>query len=119
MESVQLAAAVSENRKQLPGRVRNIALHLAGVLSAALMMSWTAIYNGFPLLYPDSMTYLDDGRLVARALFQHRFSSYYGLRSLIYSLGILPFHWNVNPWPIVVLQSLITAYVLWLSLIHI
>jgi hypothetical protein len=60
------------------------------------------------------MTYLGDGRLVARALFLHRFSDYYGMRSFIYSLGILPWHWNITPWPIVFFQSGLTAYVIWL-----
>jgi hypothetical protein len=86
----------------------------AVVLLGALLMSWPAIYNGYPLLYPDSMTYIGDGPPVARALFLHQFSEYYGMRSFIYSLGILPWHWNVNPWPIVAFQALIAAYVLWL-----
>jgi len=86
----------------------------ASILLGALMMSWPALWNGFPLLYPDSMTYLDDGRKVARALFLHQLSEYYGMRSFFYSLGILPFHWNLNPWPVVALQALLVAWVLWL-----
>jgi len=39
-----------------------------GVLVGALLMTWPALYNGYPLLYPDSMSYLEDGPLVARAL---------------------------------------------------
>lgn len=85
-----------------------------GVLLGALMLAWPAFYNGFPLLYPDSMTYLDDGRIVARAVFLHQLSDYYGMRSFFYSLGILPFHWNLSPWPVVALQSLLVAWILWL-----
>jgi hypothetical protein len=77
-------------------------------------MAWPALFNRYPLLYPDSITYLGDGRLVARAVFLHRLSEYYGMRSFFYSLGILPLHWNVTAWPIVVLQVLLTAYVMWL-----
>jgi hypothetical protein len=77
-------------------------------------MSWPALFNRYPLLYPDSISYLGAGRPVARALFLHHFSDYYGMRSLLYSLGILPFHWNVTPWPIVGLHALLAAYVLWL-----
>ena len=84
------------------------------MLAAALVMSWPAVYNGYPLLYPDSMSYLRQGAPVAKAVFLHRFAGYYGGRSLIYSVGILPFHWNVTPWPVVVLNALVTAYVLWL-----
>lgn len=60
------------------------------------------------------MSYLEDGPLVARAVFLHRFSADYGGRSFIYCLGILPFHWNVTPWPVVGLNALLTAYALWL-----
>ena len=84
------------------------------VLLGALMLAWPAFYNGFPLIYPDSMTYLADGRVVARALFLHQLSDYYGVRSFFYSLGILPFHCNISPWPIVALQCLLTAWIIWL-----
>ncbi len=77
-------------------------------------MLWPAFFNRYPLLYPDSMTYLANGSPVARALFLHQLSDYYGMRSFIYSLGILPFHWNATLWPIVALQALLTAYVIWL-----
>ncbi len=84
------------------------------VFVGALLLAWPALYNRYPLFYPDSMTYLGDARAVARALFLHQLSEYYGMRSFIYSLGILPWHWNVTPWPVVAFQSLLTAYVLWL-----
>jgi len=86
----------------------------AAVLFGAMLLTWPAIFNGFPLLYPDSMTYLGDGPTVARAVFLHHFSQYYGVRSFFYSLGILPFHWNLTAWPVVGLQSLLVAWVLWL-----
>jgi len=78
------------------------------------MLAWPAFLNGFPLLYPDSMTYLWDGHVVARALFLHHFTDYYGVRSFFYSLGILPFHWNISPWPVVALQCLLVAWIVWL-----
>jgi hypothetical protein len=84
------------------------------VLAGALLMIWPALYNGFPLLYPDSMTYLGDGPVLARKIFLHQSSNYYGMRSFFYSLGILPFHWNTIAWPIIAAQAAITAYVLWL-----
>jgi hypothetical protein len=81
---------------------------------AALLLTWPALFNRYPLLYPDSVTYVSDGSPVARALFLHQFSDYYGVRSLIYSLGILPFHGYVTLWPVVALNALLTAFVLWL-----
>jgi hypothetical protein len=86
----------------------------ATVILGALLMAWPAFYNGFPLLYPDSMTYVGDGRVVARAVFLHQPSDYYGMRSFFYSLGILPLHWNITLWPVVALQCLLTAFILWL-----
>lgn len=88
--------------------------HAGAIAIGALLLTWPAIYNRFPLLYPDSISYLDDGRDVARALFLRQFSEHYGIRSLIYSLGILPFHWNANAWPVVALQCFLAAYVIWL-----
>ncbi|MGA3344891.1 MAG: hypothetical protein ABSC76_08485 [Terracidiphilus sp.] len=95
-------------------RDRYSATRCAAVLLGAFLLSWPAIYNGFPLLYPDSMAYLGNGRLVARALFLHRFSADYGPRSLVYSLGTLPWSWYKNPWPIVGLQCLLVAWIVWL-----
>jgi hypothetical protein len=84
------------------------------VVAGALMMLWPAILNRYPLLYPDSMSYLGDGRPLARILFLHAPKGYLAMRSEFYSLGIFLFHWNVTAWPIVVLQALLTSYILWL-----
>lgn len=84
------------------------------IVAGALLMAWPALYNGYPLVYPDSMSYLEDGRLVARALFLHKFSTDYGGRSFLYCLGILPLHWNITPWPVVGLNAILTAYAIWL-----
>lgn len=105
-----------------PSAVRNEAKELnarlirrgATVVGGALLMAWPALYNGCPLVYPDSMSYLEDGPLVARALFLHKLSADYGGRSFIYCLGILPLHWNITPWPVVGLNAMVTAYVTWL-----
>jgi hypothetical protein len=86
----------------------------AAVFLGALVLSWPAFLNRFPLLFPDSMTYIADGRPIARALFLHQTSLYYGMRSRIYSLGIFAFHWNTVLWPVAALQALIAAYVIWL-----
>jgi hypothetical protein len=91
-------------------------LGAVAVWLGALLLTWPALLNRYPLLYPDSVTYVADGRPVARALFLHQFSDYYGVRSLIYSLGILPFHGYVTLWPIVALNALLAAFVLWLVL---
>jgi hypothetical protein len=99
------------NKSAGAGRV---ASHAGIVLLAAVVLAWPAFYNRYPLLYPDSISYLGDGSNVARALLHQEFTDYYGFRSLIYSLGILPLHWHVTPWPIVAVNALLTSYVLWL-----
>ena len=86
----------------------------AAVVLGALFMAWPAFYSGFPLMYPDTPSYLSAGRPVAAAILLHHRSFFYGGRSLIYSLGILPFHWGVTVWPIIALQCLLTSFVLWL-----
>lgn len=93
---------------------RERAKTISAVFVAALVLIWPAIYNGYPLLYPDSMSYLQDGRRVANSFSLHNFPTTYGGRSFIYCLGILPFHQNVTPWPILGLNAILTAYILWL-----
>jgi hypothetical protein len=96
------------------GSVGRVTTHVGAIVFAAVVLAWPAFYNRYPLLYPDSISYLADGSNVARALFRQEFTDYYGFRSLIYSLGILPLHWHITPWPIVAFNALLTSYVLWL-----
>jgi hypothetical protein len=95
-------------------RLPRIPLSFFAITAGAIALCWPAFYNRYPLLFPDSLSYISDGALVARALFLHQLSQEYGMRSLIYSLGILPFHWTITPWPIVALHAVITALMLWL-----
>jgi hypothetical protein len=76
-------------------------------------MCWPALWNGYPLLYPDSISYVDDGRGVLQALL-HRGTGFAGMRSEMYSLGIYLVHWKRSPWPVVGMQALIVAWVVWL-----
>jgi hypothetical protein len=87
---------------------------LGAVLLAALVLCWPAIYNRYPLLYPDSISYLGEGPQIARAVLLRKLSPVYGDRPLIYGLGIMPFHWKRTPWPVVGLNALLTAWVVWL-----
>src|ERR1017187_1734000 len=96
---------------QVPARIGRGLVAAAG----AALFTWPALLNRYPLMSPDSVSYLGDGRGIARALFLHRLGVS-AMRSEFYSLGIFPFHWNVTPWPIVAWQALLTAWVLWLTL---
>jgi hypothetical protein len=84
------------------------------VFGGALPMLWPAICNGYPLLYPDSISYLGDGRALAKILFLHRQMGYLAMRSEIYSLGIFFLHRNVTAWPVIVFQALSTSIAIWL-----
>jgi len=84
------------------------------ILGGALMLMWPAFWSGYPLLYPDSMSYLGDGRQLAKIIFLHAPKSYSAMRSEIYSVGIFFFHWNISAWPVIALQAVLTAYILWL-----
>ncbi len=106
-------------KKEIPDKKIRLHFHSirwrsGAVLLGALLMTWPALYNGYPLLFPDSMSYIQGGPPVARALFLHNFAGYFGVRSFIYSLGILPFHWSITPWPVVALHALLTAYIIWM-----
>jgi hypothetical protein len=88
--------------------------HSLAVLFGALLLAWPALLNRYPLLYPDSVSYLQDGRSIARALFLHELDGFEAMRSELYSLSIFPFHWNLTPWPVIALNALLTSWVLWL-----
>lgn len=77
-------------------------------------MAWPAFFNGFPLIYPDSLWYIRAGRPVAAALLRNHRSFSYNNRSLVYSLGILPFHLDRTVWPVIALQCLMTTWLVWL-----
>ncbi len=73
------------------------------VPAAAAMLLWPALWNGYPIVFADSGTYLSQA-------IQH----YAGWdRPVFYSLFMLPLHATVTVWPVVVAQALLTAWVLW------
>jgi hypothetical protein len=93
---------------------RQRAHHILAILVVAVSLCWPAFLNRYPLMYPDSIGYIGNGRAVAAALFLHRIGHFGWLRSAFYSLGILPFHLNRSPWPIIALHAFLIAWVLWL-----
>lgn len=81
---------------------------------AALCLIWPALLNGYPLLFPDTVSYIAEGRPICYALF-HAHAPVTIMRSAIYPLLILPFHLNRNPWPILLLHTAIVAYTVYLT----
>jgi hypothetical protein len=97
-----------------PPRAAAPAVAALSIVFGAILMAWPAIYSGYPLMYPDSVGYIRAGRPVAAAILLGHRSHHYGIRSLIYSLGILPFHVGDVIWPIIAFQCLLSSWVLWL-----
>jgi len=77
----------------------------AAVLSvpaAAALLLWPALWNGYPIVFADTGTYL------SQAL--HLYAGWD--RPVFYSLFMLPLHGAVTTWPVVVVQALVAAGVL-------
>ncbi len=89
--------AVNRTLKTLPAR------YLAIPAAAALLL-WPAVWNGYPIVFADTGTYL------SQAI--HRYAGWD--RPVFYSLFMLPLHATLTLWPVVVAQALLTASVLWL-----
>jgi hypothetical protein len=85
---------------------------------ATFILLWPALLNRYPILAPDSLDYIKQGRIILHNLRIPRSSitDQMTARAEIYCLVLLPLHLNRTPWLIVVFQSLITSYVLWLVL---
>jgi hypothetical protein len=80
------------------------------------MLCWPAIFNGYPLLYPDSLGYLATGHGVTmklRGLVTPE-SYYVSARSEIYEAAIFLLHVRGPLWPIVFVQAVLMAWVIWL-----
>jgi hypothetical protein len=68
------------------------------------MLLWPAVWNGYPIVFADTGTYL------AQAI--HRFAGWD--RPVFYSMFILPLHARVTLWPVIVVQAVLAAWILWL-----
>ena len=77
---------------------------LFAVPAAAALLLWPAVWNGFPIVFADTGTYLSQA-----------INRYAGWdRPVFYSLFMLPLHGTITVWPVVVVQALLAAWVLWL-----
>jgi uncharacterized protein YceK len=95
---------------------RQYAVRAGAVGLAALSLCWPAIYNGYPMLFPDSLGYLAMGHGVTmklRGLVTPE-ALYASSRSEIYEAGLFLLHGRGPLWPVVIFQALLTAWVIWL-----
>ena len=74
---------------------------LACTLAAAMLL-WPALWNGYPLVFADTGTYLSQA-------IEH----YAGWdRPIFYSLFLLPLHMTLTTWPAIAVQALLVVHVL-------
>jgi hypothetical protein len=77
---------------------------VVAVPGAAAALLWPALWNGYPIVFADTGTYL------SQAI--HRYAGWD--RPVFYSLFLLPLHGTVTLWPVVAAQALLTAWIVWL-----
>lgn len=68
---------------------------------AAASLLWPAVWNGYPIVFADTGTYLSQA--------MHRYLGWD--RPPFYSLFMLPLHAGVSTWPVVAVQALLAAWV--------
>ena len=73
----------------------------AAILLGASLLLWPAFYNGYPLVFADTGTYLSQA-------IEH----YLGWdRPAFYSFFLLPLHLTLTTWPAIVAQAVLTAHI--------
>jgi hypothetical protein len=75
---------------------------IASLVISILIISWAAIYNGYPFVFSDTGTYLEQALLLSGD----------ASRPPYYSLFLLPLHLSLTLWPIVLVQGLIVAFLI-------
>lgn len=94
-----------------PGAARRIpAGTLPALAAAAALFCLPALLNGFPLVFPDTTAYLDDGQRLVRLDWPNN------VRPVYYGLAIWFLHWERSAWPVVAVQGLVLAHLLWLTM---
>jgi hypothetical protein len=78
---------------------------LAPILFAALLLLWPALYNGYPLVFSDTGTYL------SQAI--HLYAGWD--RPVFYSLFLFALHLTLTTWPAIIAQAVLCAHMLHLT----
>ena len=80
------------------------------ILASTILLVSLAFFNGFPLVLGDTGAYIIDAP---------RFLKFFTInwaRPVFYSIFILPLHLKLSVWPIVLVQGLIVAHLLFITL---
>jgi hypothetical protein len=78
---------------------------LIAIPLAAASLLWPALWNGYPIVFADTGTYISQA--------VHHYAGWD--RPVFYSLFILALHWKLTLWPVIMAQALLTTWILWLS----
>jgi hypothetical protein len=90
--------------RRLSERAIHVATEVAApvILLASCSLLWPAVWNGYPLVFSDTGTYLSQA-----------IERYVGWdRPLFYSLFLFPLHMTVTTWPAIAAQALLVAHTL-------
>jgi hypothetical protein len=80
------------------------------ILASAILLNSPAFFNGFPLVAGDTAAYIVDARNFLL------FFTINWARPIFYSIFILPLHLTLSVWPIVLVQGVIVAHLLFITL---
>ena len=78
---------------------------IPAILLGALLLAMVAFYNGYPLVFGDSASYIGS----------HDPRRTHWARPVFYSLFLLPFHLELSLWPAMAAQCLLMAHLIWLT----
>jgi len=87
---------------QRPDPAVNLLITWLLLALCVLSLIWPALWNGYPIVFSDSGTYLSQA--------MHRYLGWD--RPVFYSLFIFPLHLGLTTWPVILLQSCLTVLVL-------
>jgi hypothetical protein len=100
----------------VPSIKKHRVTRLAAIIAASVMLSWPAIWNRLPLLFPDSLGYLLAGQGVWTKLLgiPTPVWKYASDRSEIFAAGLFLLHRGSAVETFVMVLALLTAWILWL-----
>ena len=78
---------------------------LAAILAGGLLLGWPAAFNGYPLVFIDTVSYLNHTTLPETPW--DKTQAYGPVLHLL--------HWQVSLWPAVLAQGLIASHLVWLA----
>jgi O-antigen/teichoic acid export membrane protein len=92
----------TETQTTKRGAGRLLTYGVAPILLSAALLLWPALWNGYPLVFADTGTYLSQA-----------IERYLGWdRPIFYSLFMLPLHMTLTTWPVIIVQALLVTHTL-------